>query len=284
MRQNTDNGKYILENNMRTWSELKRQRAAEVAAEKARKNPSRRNTLSAFLAKPIVQPRQSSPSTPARKWGGCVDGCNHHNDRYPRRTADLKQGEVNLPPATDEGKHEGADHAGPSEPGPPTGTTTPPQGASAGNEMQSTELPSPRQGPLAGLPSYLRPGRDGGGTTSGENTPHEMSENEDYFGEQDLAAAAGVRGGAMKTALPRRPLQRQATPEDVERWVQESGMGRGKRADALGDEPYPSPGEFEDEGMPQNMETKTNDHTSSDAVQEVEQAEKADKSLRGSVY
>ena len=71
----------------------------------------------------------------------------------------------------------------------------------------------------------------------------------------------------MAHAIGRAPPQRKATPEDIARWAKESGMGDGKRADALGDEPT----EWSDEGL-----------SDIDAV--VAKAEKEDRSLRGSVY
>lgn len=55
MSKNPDNGKYTLRNQLRTWSELKRERAASNSTE---------NT-----AIPI-----------RKKWGGCPDGCEHGKD------------------------------------------------------------------------------------------------------------------------------------------------------------------------------------------------------------
>ena len=70
------------------------------------KNPSRRNTLSAFLAQPVEA--EKSPALPAKQWGGCVDGCNHESPK--------KQGEkaVQLPPPAESSKparNEREDHA-----------------------------------------------------------------------------------------------------------------------------------------------------------------------------
>ncbi|KAI7106688.1 hypothetical protein KC352_g36872, partial [Hortaea werneckii] len=121
--------------------------------------------------------------------------------------------------------------------------------------------------------SYLlHPGRDGGGSSSGTNTPHERNESDilastntdatftppatnagtaapdtEYF-RRPTGETGGVRPAALQNALaqkhdsegrqPRTVPQRKPTlPEDIERWVRESGMGRGRHADALGDEP-----------------------------------------------
>jgi len=80
MRKKEDSGKYILENNLRTWSELKRERLAALM-EKEGTN-----------ASPIVNDKEKEKERkvevgkdiPTRKrWGGCPNGCDHgkHNFR-----------------------------------------------------------------------------------------------------------------------------------------------------------------------------------------------------------
>lgn len=241
MRQNLDSGKYILESQLRTWSDLKRERAKE-RAEEAKNNPSRRNTLSSFLKKP----NQASPDIKPRQWGGCVGGCDHHHERYPRR--ELK--DIGLPPAAEavnNDKNEADDH--------PLGDkdAVPTDGTAEAMRSHLRNLSS-----ASSIPSYLRSGRDGGGTDSGFNTPHDMSDEEAEYFKTTGSSSAQKPGGSLKAALKRAP-QRKATEEDFERWASESGMGQGKHADALGDEsPYDD-----------------------DAVAE---AERQDKSLTGSVY
>ena len=56
-----ENGKYLLENNLRTWSELRREKAALKDD------------------KPAPPPRQN-----ARRWGGCPNGCDHSR-HYKKR-------------------------------------------------------------------------------------------------------------------------------------------------------------------------------------------------------
>ena len=73
MGKNQETGKYILKNQLRTWTQFKRDRAAEQ---------------SLTIASP------STATIPTRKrWGGCPDGCSHTevSVRPPRRqnTADL---------------------------------------------------------------------------------------------------------------------------------------------------------------------------------------------------
>lgn len=90
MRQHSNNGKYILENQLRTWSELKRKAAATTAANNNNSNPAS-STLHPLST--------SSPSIPPRKWGGCVGGCNHNHSKYPRRNRRGTLQELALPPA-----------------------------------------------------------------------------------------------------------------------------------------------------------------------------------------
>jgi len=252
MRLNPDSGKFILETELRTWSELRR-----LKAEEAKRNPSqrgsqkgsqtnlsRRNTLSAFLQKPVPQP-EKSPSITGRQWGGCVDGCNHEHEHRVRGGKDQT-----LPPPAAEAnqspKNENDDHAlGPHEP-----AARPPVNGAA-------DAPSR---PLAkSVPSYLL---GYGLSSSGNATPHEMpsdDEIESYaFPPSQVSTEMTVPEPferSIATAMRRKPV-RKATPEDIERWVGESGMGRGKQADALGDEPE----------------------------EDVDEAETEDRSLRGSVY
>lgn len=265
MNKNPANGKYILENKLRTWSELKRQRREE----QAKQDPQRRNTLSAFLSSKKVA---ESPQLPPRKWGGCIDGCSHADDLYPRRTQQRKQQvekDLQLPPAAEVPKHsknEAEDHrVAHVEPNTKANNHAAVDGTSEDDKPQFRLTFRPA------ILSYLHPGRDGGGTASGANTPHEMSEEEDpeYF--------PSPKGRSLANAMRKAP-ERKATPEDIERWAQESGMGIGKKADALGDEP-------ECEDWSDERSDATGPKTAEPLeIEDIEQAEKKDKSLRESVY
>lgn len=82
MRQN-DNGKYILENKLRTWSELKRESAMEIAKEKAEGKENGASKDDSKLTR-------ASTINIQRKWGGCPNGCNHDkNFRIRQNLADL---------------------------------------------------------------------------------------------------------------------------------------------------------------------------------------------------
>ena len=221
----------MLENQLRTWSELKRLKKAE----QVRNDPQRRNTLSAFLTK--EQQIAESPVIPARRWGGCVGGCDHQNEQYPRRKAQGEVlGDVALPPAARELQRPGD---GTSEkdggsvggvggvdgsadvlvlPPPPTGEFKLPL-----RPVNATRTSAPNSKPTTHVSPHLH-------NDHGVSTPHEMSDSEEYF-----ETKAPTQPKTLAQAV-RRP-DRKPTVEDINRWASESGMGRGGHADPLGDEP-----------------------------------------------
>nr|POE99507.1 broad-range acid phosphatase det1 [Quercus suber] len=263
MQQNPESGKFLLQNQLRTWSELKRQKAQQNRAEEARKDPQRRNTLSSFLAK-----QDESPSIPPQQWGGCLEGCNHNHEQYPRRGNEIAaapEKDVALPPAavqsqsTVEPAHEGPTASqGPSasKPGTP------------GDEIRHSRNAS-----------YLLSGRDGGG---GDMTPHEMSDAESdgsgtsYF-DPSNPFASNRNGVSTKTNPQRKP-----TVQDIERWATESGMGRGTQADPLGDEAGAPDDNDDDDAATSTGPGST--VVESLAHVDLHAAEVDDKSVRGSVY
>ncbi|KAF2008897.1 phosphoglycerate mutase family protein [Aaosphaeria arxii CBS 175.79] len=96
MKQNPTNGKYILQNELRTWSELKRRAAAA--------NPTGQTPISSTPSKGLPAPGvlHSSPTIPVRRWGGCATGCTHDKMNWPRRamrknTADYMGGTLPAP-------------------------------------------------------------------------------------------------------------------------------------------------------------------------------------------
>ena len=248
-----DDGKYGLENEMRTWTQLKKERAEREHREVREMggldtNPSRRNTLSAFLAHP--DPVEKSP---ARQWGGCAEGCNHNKkaegDTQQQHSADNNDNNSHT--------NERDDHAlAHQEPSTHDGTSDSP----------TSSKPKP-------LPPHLTRG-----PPSGADTPHEMPSDDEldhqhshsYFPTQS-AEPLDSRPKSLGEALKKRPPERKPTPEDIERWTQESGMGTGQQADALGDEP--APGEQADQ-----------DGVEAFGERMLERLEEQDKSLRGSVY
>lgn len=74
MKLNPGSGKYVLQNQLRTWSELKRERASSRASE------------------------PQSPIPMRKRWGGCSDGCSdgENGDDFARRQMARRQNTVEL--------------------------------------------------------------------------------------------------------------------------------------------------------------------------------------------
>lgn len=257
MKLNQDSGKYILQSELRTWSEYKRLKQVE----EAKRNPSRRNTLSAFLSQPLPTEPEKSPSITGQHWGGCPAGCNHAEHNHAPNSID----ESKLPPPAAEAgqpaKNENDDHAlGPHEPASPA-------------RIDGTTEDATRR-PATSIPPHLL---SRGVTTSGSETPHEMPSDDESeafpFPDSQVSDERPVNPSRSMANAMRRMPQRQPTPDDIERWAHESGMGSGKQADALGDEPEAEGDVLSSDPDGQSQELKG-----------LAEAERKDKSLRGSVY
>ncbi|KAJ6780956.1 hypothetical protein PWT90_06019 [Aphanocladium album] len=83
-----DNGKYNLETKLRTWSELKRERAAlkEKEKEKGKGKEKEKEKVKegSSPAKDEVKLQRNKTFVVTRRWGGCPDGCNH-TSKYLKR-------------------------------------------------------------------------------------------------------------------------------------------------------------------------------------------------------
>lgn len=102
MRRREGTGKYDLENKLRTWSELRKERAQhqkDKERERLEAKDGGSGSGSAVVAARSINgsssvKSQASSSTvvPVRRWGGCPNGCNHDKDFKIRSTlADLIQ-------------------------------------------------------------------------------------------------------------------------------------------------------------------------------------------------
>jgi len=295
MNQDPENGKYVLENKLRTWSEMKRR--ATITSK-----PSTPMQSAAPSSPALAQ--MSSPSIPARKWGGCVGGCNHDHSNYPRqvRRPTLKDKDaVTLPPsATQESSNEKEDHPVASQETKAAPTKSIPALSPTSQTLSHTS---------ASLSLPLRPssielrGRDAGGTLSGAATP--MGERDGFgFGSTDTDEQ-GSRDHTdneqhdthtpLHQSLPRKKKpRRRPTQEDLEDWARQSGMGSGARADALGDEPEDESddghdgaeavGETSEQEKQFGYQIEEDVGPKNERVKEIERMEKQDQSLEGSVY
>lgn len=105
MRKKEDSGKYILENNLRTWSELKRERLAAAAA-KAKEAPVPSTSSTApmptsekdkekekkllptgTVSGPATTEGTNSPVPVRKKWGGCPNGCDHGKHYFKKENS-----------------------------------------------------------------------------------------------------------------------------------------------------------------------------------------------------
>jgi hypothetical protein len=129
-----ESGKYLLENKLRTWSELRRERALQAAKEKGEKSekggeavrPNGTSKDSSKLDKaPSSISTSNNPSSPAvietrRRWGGCPNGCDHDkNFKIRQNLADLVKSDSSTSntaaAATANGNHsDDASHIDPS--------------------------------------------------------------------------------------------------------------------------------------------------------------------------
>ncbi|KAH0254967.1 phosphoglycerate mutase-like protein, partial [Aureobasidium melanogenum] len=251
MQKNPDSGKYVLQNQMRTWSEYKR-----------------RATTASQVA---------SPAIPARKWGGCVGGCTHQHSKYPRRIKKQDEATAKVP------KQEQEDHPIATE---EVAISSTPLKASS--SASTTGPNSPVSLRLPTRPSFLH-GRDGGGSLSGMATPAEGFS--DLSGaESDYFANLRQHHRNLSDANPNNPSaasssKRKPTAQDIENWSQQSGMGTGARADALGDEYNEHDENIDgDDEHDDHDEHTVQMHEPSELIEKLKKQEIEDKSIRGSVY
>ncbi|KAF2634310.1 phosphoglycerate mutase-like protein [Massarina eburnea CBS 473.64] len=270
MKQNDTNGKYILQNELRTWSDLKK-RATVTGNNGATPTSSR--------AAPISANANSSPTIPVRRWGGCVNGCNHDKINWPRRvmrknTAEFGQ-QPQLPPAILDGEQD--DHAAASQEADHAPVIKEP------TPSKLTRKPSMKTAPIPAMPltpaspndasDDLSTDSDDGGLMSPDTDKgapsvpriHQQSaprtaailrhlqplsgsgegfsDDSDYFpGMQHLhrhhhhhASPAKTRARAASRSRQESKERKAARKQTEKGWMEESGMGTGARADALGD-------------------------------------------------
>lgn len=292
MKQSQTSGKYMLQNELRTWSELKRRAVAANGASGTPVDPSPSKSL------PSAGNITASPTIPVRRWGGCANGCNHDKMNWPRRVMRKNTMEYISPalpaPALQSGSLDGekddhpiasqeADHTPAiNEPVPPRVTRKPStkaapipplpltpaspndasddastsdeaintsEGEGAAKSGTRPQHTAPRTAAILGHlhpgPRSTRPGRPG---TPGEG----FSDDSDYFpgmrhahthnhthGHTHASPAKSTNGTHRKSSLRANSKQRHEGKERKaarkQSWMEESGMGTGARADALGD-------------------------------------------------
>lgn len=318
MRKKEDSGKYILENNLRTWSELKRERVA-AAKEKEKGNSQVATSTANDKDKEKEKKLEASVSkdAPRKKWGGCPNGCDHGKHNYRKEnsmhamqlngrqssyTSPIVVQPENLPFRRqnstrrwqNSSEEEGDDDPRARVSGPqfldvqrsrdemvssPDGT---PSFISVEDRLRN-RLQSPKH-------LLVTAGRDFGGSQSGNTS--QIGSDTEYSQEEDIRKrmAKGIGAGLMKNGVFRKSREM-------------NGMGRHSMADALGDQSdvgSDAGSEFEEiskvDELPKVAEVplpkgeqipktaQAGQVAEETAMKEVEAAEKEDRSIKGSVY
>lgn len=266
MKQSPANGKYILENELRTWSALKK-RAATEGKTGATPTSSRPTPLTGTSGNATA-----SPVVPIRRWGGCANGCDHDKMSWPKRvmrknTADFLGGQPPVAPLAhmdgEKDDHpiaaQDCDHTPTvKEPSPQKPTRKPstkaaatgpvmplsPNDASddASSDGQIMSSEAEDSGPAPPRKHHHQHQHHHAAPRTNAilrhlqppSTPGEgFSDDSDYFpGMQHLHVHQSVARRAQREKSKERKAARKQTEKG---WMQESGMYSGARADALGD-------------------------------------------------
>lgn len=275
MTRSPDSGKFRLQNQLRTWSELKRRAAAEKAESSS-------------------DPKKLVPDIPARRWAQeseirSPDSKTVEPTKIPSKSRNSDAAGRGAIPTSGDGPScieedeeafpklsssaSSATNQDPRDIEKPNAKDT---GGILAEDTRQTHRPRP-------IPSYMAAGRDGGGSASGAATPDTVAEaNPDL---ESANAKLSTHGASQPSESeddsenePNPGSRSNAAPSEevVRRWTEESGMGSGARADALGD--Y-----SEDEDSVTEHDAKQTNYDGR-RLQDLAEAERQDKSLRGSVY
>jgi hypothetical protein len=304
MRKKEDSGKYILENNLRTWSELKRERLAAVAAKEKLGSSTQLSEKDKEKEKKLLGDAGlgiSSPIPVRKKWGGCPNGCDHGKHYYKKENSMHAMQQNGKP--TSHTSPGSSPIAGPGE----NLASRRPAARRWQSSSEEEDDPRGRLGPPAvdvqrsldevisspdGTPSFItvegrlrnhlksppldknnllvKGGRDFGGSASG-NTSQAGSDTE-FSAEEDARKRLANGKGFPHAKAEKR---------------EQSGMRRSAMADALGDQvdvgsDAGSEAELDGDGPEETEESLA--CLEKETLDGLEKAERRDKSLRGSVY
>ena len=172
MKLNPDNGKYVLQNQLRTWSELKRERASSRTTDEP-----------------------ASPVPMRKRWGGCHDGVD--GDDFARRQRARRQNTVDL--FSDDGNFEALPEAM-QRPSGPRGRVEELQALekeSAQSDAVNVQIGRPGSGKCFLSPERLEilsAGRDGGGSRSGAASPNRSGPDDSEAEAKERMSSLLVRG------------------------------------------------------------------------------------------
>ncbi|KAK8086924.1 Bcd.t1.c1 [Apiospora phragmitis] len=300
MKKQKDSGKYILENKLRTWSELRRERAALKAKEDAERESVRED--GPMSAKDVIKAAEVQASSPAvqRRWGGCPEGCSHgqhfkiRRDLAELRLVDEKSAaQTSATPASSNGinglrstiasrrtnsirRPNNSD----DDSDDPRGLIAPsidvtraredivssPDGTPSFITVEDRlryALKSPTNKTISNKPiNLLHLGRDFGGTHSGANSDAEMSEDDARKRLADRAAR--VKEG-KETLNGTNGISK----------AEKTSNGTGRHANRLGD--APTPATSSDHGSEDGGDEREKDDDAADQREKDEDLEKAER-------
>lgn len=298
-----DTGKYTLQNKLRTWSELRKEKEAKEAAERAK-------------SKDIVAPtngrdRQLSVAAPPRRWGGCPEGCDHgkhfkiRRDLAELRSVDEKHAAKNCITITNGATYINSTGSIATRRAPPRPALSSDDDSDdpralggpqidvirAREEVVSSPDGTPsfitiedRMRNQLNSPRFLHVGRDFGGTRSGANSDTDVSEDDAL---QRVAGAArvkhangtngtnGTSNGSTNGKVATNGTNGANGVNGVKdgKYSANGGMGWGAHANKLGDAPA---GCCSDNASEDGGDEREDD--------DLARAEREDKSIKGSVY
>lgn len=182
----SDTGKFVLQNELRTWSELRRERAA-------------RGSMSAG------SPDQPIPTR--RRWGGCHDKCSDPRHDHsasstkitPKRqnTADLFKDDSELlgnSPQKTKSSSSLAKHINQEDTDLSSSSLSTVVARDFSKEAVSEKLSTPKKGSLTVYDrSTSYGGRDGGGSKSGAASPFSSSDEEEAFPEPNSLTKGAIQ-------------------------------------------------------------------------------------------
>lgn len=297
MRKSNDSGKYILENQLRTWSQLRQERLAITAAtktpsstpESGQTSGKDKEKESRLLGAGRSPAGSSSPIPTHKRWGGCPNGCDHGKHYYKKENSMHAMQLNGRPIASASASSTHVDTIAARRPAARRWQSSSdededdPRGKSGPPELDVQKSLEETVSSPDGTPSFIsiedrlgsrirspndllgirHAGRDGGGSASGANSDAEFSAEEDV--RKRLAKGRNGNNGLGISVLSRKFTREES-----------DGMGKGVKADALGDQ--------SDDGDDDAGGQSDEGGEPSPKLLEIQQAEILDKSIRGSVY
>lgn len=293
-----DNGKYLLETKLRTWSEMRQEKA--LAAKGNSDKEETKDDVKLARNKTFIAPR---------KWGGCPDGCNHtpHYKKRPelealrereqeRETASnnkYRQRRPRMVISSDEEGPESEDEIDPKQTVPAskskdenpavsiTRTSTIVEESSTTNEAAVAYLKKTNP--------HLHVGRDFGGTYSG----HASTVGSDTDGSDDERLRMH-RLASLNARLKVTGSAGHARNYSIDSNASAVAPGPGPFVNRLGDAPPfsdsgmddadPIPAAIAAKQLKKAEQRKKDKDEEFETVEELDAAEAEDRSIRGSVY